>query len=52
MTETVHADEKAVYSDYSVPPEPHGRFHGKLVVDEIAARLAREALAAQDSVHG
>jgi thioredoxin reductase (NADPH) len=30
----------------------NGRFHGKFVVDAIAARLSREALAAQDSVHG
>jgi thioredoxin reductase (NADPH) len=30
----------------------NGRFHGKTVVDVIAARLAREMRAGQDSVHG
>ena len=30
----------------------NGRFHGKTVVDVIAARLARRNLAAQDTVHG
>jgi len=30
----------------------NGRFHGKTVVDVIAARLAKQDLAAQDTVHG
>jgi thioredoxin reductase (NADPH) len=30
----------------------NGRFHGKTVVDVIARRLAKQTLAAQDSVHG
>ena len=30
----------------------NGRFHGKTVVDVIAPRLARQDLAAQDTVHG
>ena len=30
----------------------NGRFHGKTVVDVIARRLAKQNLAAQDTVHG
>ena len=30
----------------------NGRFHGKTVADVIASRLARQALAATDTVHG